>query len=185
MRHRGFVGEEHGAEHEEPFYRSLRGILTTTHHTNIGIMYISLALINLLLAGISAFLIRLQLSGIGVTDPGRYLAIVTLHGTMMIFFVVMPFFAGIGNYILPKMVGAPDLYWPKINALGFWMFASSSALIWLTLLDAENLQIGWTGYAPLSEASRLFCGSLGSEPLPSGYILYTGCCELLPNSYEA
>jgi cytochrome aa3-600 menaquinol oxidase subunit 3 len=137
-------------EHERPFYKSLRGILTTTHHTDIGIMYISVALINLLLAGISAFLIRLQLTGIDVTDPNRYLAIVTLHGTVMIFFVVMPFFAGIGNYILPKMVGAPDLYWPKINALGFWMFSSSSVLMWLTLLDDQNLQSGWTGYAPLS-----------------------------------
>ena len=136
--------------HEDPFYRSIRGILTTTNHANIGIMYISVALINLVLAGLSAFLIRMQLAGVDVVDPNRYLAIVTLHGTMMIFFVVMPFFAGIGNYVLPRMVGAPDLYWPKINALGFWMFLSSSILMWLTLLDAEHLQIGWTGYVPLS-----------------------------------
>ena len=143
-------GAEDLHEHEEHFYKSIRGILTTTNHANIGIMYISAALINLVLAGLSALLIRAQLAGVDVVDPGRYLAIVTLHGTMMIFFVIMPFLAGIGNYILPKMVGAPDLYWPKINALGFWMFISSSILIWLTLLDAENLQIGWTGYAPLS-----------------------------------
>lgn len=141
----------HGHGHgEEPFYRSLRGILTTTNHKNIGIMYIAAALANLLMAGIAAFFIRLQLAGVNVVDPATYLSIVTLHGTMMIFFVVMPFFAGLGNYLLPKMVGAPDLYWPKVNALGFWMFVSSSVLIWLTLLDAQNLQIGWTGYAPLS-----------------------------------
>jgi heme/copper-type cytochrome/quinol oxidase subunit 1/heme/copper-type cytochrome/quinol oxidase subunit 3 len=150
LMHSKHHGAEAHHEHEEPFYRSIRGILTTTNHANIGIMYIAIALINLLLAGISAFFIRMQLAGVDVVDPGRYLAVVTLHGTLMIFFVVMPFFAGIGNYLIPKMVGAPDLYWPKINALGFWMFTSSSILIWLTLLDAENLQIGWTGYAPLS-----------------------------------
>ena len=164
-------GHNNHGEHE-PFYKSLKGIITTTHHTDIGIMYLTIAVINLLIAGSLAMIIRAQLGGINVVSPDQYLGVVSLHGTAMLFFVVTPFFAGIANYVLPKMVGAPDLYWPKINAFAFWMFAAASIVFWLSFLDLGNLQIGWTGYAPLSTYRTLAVG-YGIDLWILGILLFT------------
>lgn len=140
-------------EHENfKFYKNWRTLLSTTHHTEIGILYMWTAFINFLLAGSSAILMRLQLGtyyGSQIISAQTYYSLVTLHGLVMLLFFVVPAFTGLANYILPKMIGAPDLYWPKINALAFWMFVSSSILIWFSLLIGHP-ELGWTLYAPNS-----------------------------------
>lgn len=138
-------------EHENfKFYKNWRTLLSTTHHTEIGILYLWTAFINFLMAGASASIMRLQLGGLtGIVTPDTYYSLVTLHGLAMLLFFVPPAFTGLANYVLPKMIGAPDLYWPKINALAFWMFASASVLLWSSLL-VGHAPLGWTLYPPNS-----------------------------------
>jgi len=136
-------------EHNIKFYKSLRLLLSSTHHTDIGILYLWLAFINFILAGISAFTMRLQLAQIPVVNEQVYYSLVTLHGLAMILFFIVPAFTGLANYILPKMIGAPDLYWPKINALAFWMNVPATAIFWLSILVGKPM-VTWTLYAPFS-----------------------------------
>ncbi|MEM4310762.1 MAG: cbb3-type cytochrome c oxidase subunit I [Nitrososphaerales archaeon] len=133
-------------EKHEPFYKSLRTFFTTTHHTDIGVLYTWTALLNFLLAGIMAFIMRVELvRPVKDISPETYASLFTLHGTAMIFLFVIPAFSGLTNYLLPKMIGAKDMYWPKINALSYWLFIPGNLLIWL-----GAPAIGWTGYTPLS-----------------------------------
>jgi cytochrome c oxidase subunit 1 len=130
-----------------PWYKSLYGILSTTNHAHIGLMYIAASYVFLVVGGILALLMRFELA----TPQGNFVTadlysrLFTIHGTLMIFFWAMPVFAGFGNYLIPKMIGAPDMYYPKLNALSFWLFLSGGAL-----LMASWANIGWTGYATLS-----------------------------------
>ena len=138
-------------EKQKPaFYSSLKGILTTTHHTDIGIMYIVTAFFFFILGGVAALLIRTQLAepGNAVVTPEIYDSLFTTHGTTMIFLWVIPVLVGFGNYLVPKLIGAKDMYFPRLNALSFWLFPVGGALIWAGLPDA-----GWSGYAPLSVLS--------------------------------
>ncbi len=130
-----------------PFYKSLNGILTTTHHTDIGILYLAAAFVFFFLGGIAAMLMRFQLSepNNSVLTPANYAQLFTVHGSTMVFLWIMPAFAGFGNILVPKLVGAADMYWPKLNSLAFWMVPAAGALIWL-----GSPGIGWSGYAPLS-----------------------------------
>ncbi|HIQ29278.1 MAG TPA: cytochrome-c oxidase [Candidatus Caldiarchaeum subterraneum] len=137
-----------GARREEvPWYKSLRHIFTTTHHTHIGMLYIAFSFIFLLVGGAMALLMRWELAKAGASflEPSTYASLFTVHGTLMIFFWATPVFFGFANYLLPKMIGAPDLYYPKLNALSFWLLPVAAALL---LLGWPA--IGWTGYAPLS-----------------------------------
>jgi cytochrome c oxidase subunit 1 len=144
------MGLHREAEHK-PFYSSLWGILTTTHHTDIGILYIMTSWFFFFLAGVAAMLMRVQLMqpNNNLMSPQVYSELFTIHGTSMIFLFVIPMFAGFGNYFVPKMIGAKDMYFPRLNALGYWLLVPAGALIWLSGADA-----GWTGYAPLSAISR-------------------------------
>ncbi len=132
------------------FYKNWRTLLSTTHHTEIGILYMWTAFINFLLAGSSAIIMKLQIGGApGIVSAETYYSLITLHGLVMLLFFVVPGFTGLANYILPKMIGAPDLYWPKINALAYWMTVPASVLIWSSLFFGHPA-LGWTLYAPLS-----------------------------------
>jgi len=133
-------------EVHKPFYKSWRTFFTTTHHTDIGVLYLWTSLINFILAGIMALVMRVELiRPVKDITPEVYASLFTLHGTAMIFLFVIPAFSGLANYFLPKMIGAPDMYWPKINALSYWLFIPGNVLIWL-----GAPAIGWTAYAPLS-----------------------------------
>lgn len=125
----------------------MRGILTTTHHTDIGILYIVTSVFFFLLGGTAALLIRTQLAqpGNAVVTPEVYDSLFTTHGTNMIFLWVIPCLTGLGNYLVPKLIGAKDMYFPRLNSLSYWLFVLGGALIWAGLPDA-----GWSGYAPLS-----------------------------------
>ena len=133
------------------FYQSLKGILSTTHHTDIGILYIATAFFFFIMGGVAALLIRTQLAepNNAVVTSQIYDSLFTTHGTTMIFLWVIPLFTGFANYFVPKLIGARDMYFPRLNALSYWLLPIAGTLIWVGLPDA-----GWTGYAPLSVVSQ-------------------------------
>jgi cytochrome c oxidase subunit 1 len=144
------VFREEGAEQGEP-RRSLWDVIrhwtTTTNHKDIGILYIVTAFFFFLLGGILAMLMRVELSGAGPTimDADTYNRIFSLHGTTMIFLFVIPVLVGFGNYLVPLLIGAEDMAYPRLNALGFWMILPAGLMMWL-----GAPAFGWTAYAPLS-----------------------------------
>jgi len=135
--------------HEEhtPFYGSLGRIFTTTHHEDIGLLYITTSFFFFFLAGVAALLMRAHLASpeLQLYGPAMYNRLFTTHGTSMIFLWIIPVLAGFGNLLLPKQIGAKDMHWPKWNAVGYWLIPVGGFLIWYGLAD-----IGWTGYTPLS-----------------------------------
>ena len=98
--------------------------LMTVDHKRIGILYLLSAFVFFLAGGLEALLMRLQLARPENTflSPDTYNQIFTMHGTTMIFLAVMPLAAGFGNYLIPLMIGARDMAFPKLNALSYWTF---------------------------------------------------------------
>ncbi len=132
------------------FFRSPKRMLGTTNAAELGLLYFATAFINLLIAGTYALLIRTELwtpDPIYFDTAKDYNVAFTIHGTGMIFLVVVPLGAGFGNYLVPKMVAADnnDMYWPKWNNVAFWMLPIASVFIWFS-----QAPIGWTAYPPLS-----------------------------------
>ncbi len=128
--------------------------LTTTDHKRIGIMYMVAAWMFLVIGGVEALLIRLQLAVPDNTllSPQTYNALFTMHGTTMIFLFLMPMIAGMANYLVPLMIGARDMAFPKLNALTFWLFIAGGIVFYGSLLFSPA-ECGWTCYAPLSETA--------------------------------
>src|SRR5918992_1973398 len=128
--------------------RPLWEILFSTHHTDIGLLYIVFSLTLFFLGGALAMSIRTELFLPGaqlIEDANTFNRIFTVHGTTMLFLWVIPFAAGIGNYLIPIMVRYKDMAWPKLNAVAFWMLPPAAALIWLGFADTA-----WTVYPPYS-----------------------------------
>ena len=125
--------------------------VTTTDHKRIGIMYMVLTFVFFMLGGVEALLMRLQLSQADNTllDPKTYNELFTMHGTTMIFLFVVPFMAGLGNYLVPLMIGARDMAFPKLNALSFWLLAAGG-LVFYSSVFFNPPECGWTCYSPLS-----------------------------------
>jgi cytochrome c oxidase subunit I len=137
--------------------------VTTVDHKRLGILYIAYALLFLLIAGIEATVIRIQLirPHNDFVSPEVFNRLFTMHGTTMIFFVVMPFLFGFANYLIPLMLGARDMAFPRLNAFSFWMTAFGGLLLYFSLVGANGLygagnapDVGWFAYAPLT--SRTF-----------------------------
>ena len=127
--------------------------LVTTDHKRIGILYIVTSLVFFLLAGVMAMFLRMQLAqaDAGVLGPNRYNELVTIHGTAMIFLVVVPILVGLGNFLVPLMIGARDVAFPRLNALSYWLFAFGGLVLMLSFFaDGGAAKSGWTAYAPLS-----------------------------------
>ncbi len=125
--------------------------ITTTDHKRIGIMYIVASWMFLVIGGVEALLIRLQLAVPDNTllSPQTYNALFTLHGTTMVFLFLMPMIAGFANYLVPLMIGARDMAFPKLNALSLWLFIAGGIVFYGSLLYSPA-ECGWTCYAPLS-----------------------------------
>ena len=145
------VGErtaETGAEYgRQTARKSAYHWLTTTNHKEIGILYIVFSFIAFVVGGILAMFIRAELSESGPTilTADRYAEFFSTHGTTMIFLFIIPVFVGLGNYFVPLLIGAKDMAYPRINALGFWLLPPAAALIWF-----GRAGVGWTGYEPLT-----------------------------------
>jgi cytochrome c oxidase subunit 1/cytochrome c oxidase subunit I+III len=150
----------------------LVGWLTTTDHKRIGLMYLFASLAFFLAGGIEALLIRTQLIGPNenVLNPDSFNQAMTMHGVTMIFLFVVPISIGaFGNYLLPLMIGARDLAFPRLNALSFWLFLGSGLFLYTGLAMGNAPSAGWFNYVPL--ASRQYSPGAGIDFYALGLIL--------------
>jgi len=129
--------------------------ITSVDHKRIGVMYCLLAMVMLLRGFIDAIMMRAQQAiafrSDGYLPPEHYDQIFSAHGTLMIFFVAMPFVAGLMNFVVPLQLGARDVAFPTLNSVGFWLTASGALLVNLSLVVGEFARTGWLVYPPLSE----------------------------------
>src|SRR5712691_10959533 len=137
--------------------------LMTTDHKKIGIMYIVTAFFFFLVGGIEALLIRAQLAAPDgrVLSPEIYNQAFTMHGTTMIFLFVMPMLTGFGNYIVPLMIGARDMAFPRLNAFGYWVVLFAGLFLNSSFLFNAAPNTGWFSYATLTELNS-GCGPITS-----------------------
>jgi cytochrome c oxidase subunit I len=135
---------------------------TTTDHKKIGIMYLCTVLVFFALGGVEAMLIRIQLAVPNNTllTPERYNQVLTMHGTTMIFLVIVPVWAGFGNYLIPLMIGARDVAFPRLNAWSYWMYLFGGLALYMSLFFSPP-EAGWFSYVPLS--LRQYSGTDGQE----------------------
>src|SRR5256884_8896971 len=146
-----------------PLVDTLHEWVTTVDHKRLGILYIGYALVFLVIGGIEAGIMRIQLirAHNDFVSPQVFNRMFTMHGTTMIFFVAMPLVFGFANYLVPLMIGARDMAFPRLNAFSFWLTAFGGILLYFSLLGANGLagtgnapDVGWFAYAPLT--SRTF-----------------------------
>ena len=133
--------------------------LVTVDHKKLGLMYIMYGLFFFVVAGIEAALIRIQLAGPNnhFLPPQIFNQLFTMHGTTMVFLVGMPLIFGFANYLVPLMIGARDLAFPRLNAFGFWLSVFGGLLLYFSFIGGEGMtgagsapDVGWFAYAPLT-----------------------------------
>jgi cytochrome o ubiquinol oxidase subunit 1 len=129
--------------------------ITSVDHKRIGVMYVLLAMVMLLRGFSDALLMRSQqalaYNAPGYLPPEHYDQIFSAHGTLMIFFVAMPFVIGLMNFVMPLQLGARDVAFPTLNSVSFWLTATGALLINMSLVIGEFARTGWLPYPPLSE----------------------------------
>ena len=144
---------------EAPIYRKpwyegrVASWFTTTDHKRIGILYIVTSLAFFAAGGVLALIMRLQLAQAGedIVEPDTYNQLFTMHGTTMIFLVVVPILAGFANYLVPLMIGAADVAFPRLNAFSYWMFLFGGVALYSSWFASGGApSAGWTSYVPLS-----------------------------------
>ncbi|WP_413162411.1 cytochrome c oxidase subunit I [Capilliphycus salinus ALCB114379] len=151
------VPESHA--HQERHWRDFFGF--STDHKVIGIQYLVTAFAFFLIGGVMAGVVRTELAtpDPDFVTPEMYNSLFTLHGTIMIFLWIVPAGAGFANYLIPLMIGAKDMAFPKLNAVAFWLVPPSGILLLVSLFIEHGPQAGWTSYPPLS----LVSGKIGQE----------------------
>ncbi|MEN3274069.1 MAG: cytochrome c oxidase subunit, partial [Actinomycetota bacterium] len=129
-----------------------RSWLTTIDHKRIGILYGGTALFFFFIGGLEALLIRAQLAQPNgqVLTPGQYNQVFTMHGTTMVFLVVMPLAAAFANYLIPLQIGARDVAFPRLNAFSYWTFLMGGIVLNSSWLLGGAPANGWFNYAPNS-----------------------------------
>ena len=138
------------------FWSYLKPWLTTTDHKQVGILYFLFGFFFFLVGGVLALLFRIQLA-LPENDfltQREYNSFFTLHGTTMIFLGAMPMIAGFLNYVLPLQIGAKDLAFPRINAMGLWLLVFSTPLIFSGIWSGEGADITWVMYPPYSSLNN-------------------------------
>src|ERR1700681_1399955 len=142
-----------------PVPSKLHEWIVTVDHKRLGILYIATSLFFFAVAGVLAALMSAQLAFPNgkVLPPEVFNRLFTVHGATMVFLVGMPFFAGLGNYLVPLMIGTRDMAFPRLNAFGYWMFLFGGLLLYFSYLGAPGLSgsgsapdVGWFAYAPLT-----------------------------------
>src|SRR2546423_5986150 len=133
----------------------LLGWLTTTDHKRIGLLYFWTTLALFAAGGVEALIMRTQLAQPNehVVGPSTYDELFTMHGVTMIFFFIIPMTTGaFGNYLIPLMIGARDMAFPRLNALSYWVFLGSGLFIYTSLFLGMAPNAGWFDYVPLASA---------------------------------
>jgi cytochrome c oxidase subunit I len=127
--------------------------LMTTDHKKIGIMYLVFTILFLFIGGVLALLVRLQLawSNTGILSQDQYNQFFTMHASTMLFLFVIPVGAGFGNYLLPLMIGAKDMAYPRINAFSLWLIPLAAVIMFSSFfVEGGSAAAGWTEYPPLT-----------------------------------
>ncbi|MFT4728268.1 MAG: cytochrome c oxidase subunit 1 [Granulosicoccus sp.] len=141
--------DDHG--HHGPAPGLMRWV-TTTNHKDIGTLYLWFSLVMFFIGGAMALIIRAELfqPGIQIVDPMFFNSMTTMHAIVMIFGVVMPAFVGLANWMIPMMIGAPDMAMPRLNNWSFWIMPFAFTIMLSTLfMDSGGPAGGWTLYPPL------------------------------------
>ena len=142
-----------------PLVDRLHEWVTTVDHKRLGLLYVGYGLLFLVIGGIEATILRLQLvrPHNGFVSPQVFNQMFTMHGTTMIFFVAMPLVFGFANYLVPLMIGARDMAFPRLNAFSFWLTAFSGLFLYFSFVGGFGLygagtapDVGWFAYAPLT-----------------------------------
>jgi cytochrome c oxidase subunit 1 len=151
----------HAAAHGEK--TGLWSWITTVDHKRIGILYGATAFFFFLLGGVEALIIRTQLARAdnNFIDPDTYNQLFTMHGTTMIFLAIMPLSSAFFNYLIPLMIGARDVAFPRLNAFSYWVFLLGGLLLNSSFLFGAAPDTGWYGYANLT--SRQFSPGLNVD----------------------
>jgi cytochrome c oxidase subunit I len=148
-----------GLPASRPLPLRLHRWVTTVDHKRLGILYVLVALVFLVAGGIEATIMRLQLirPHNNLVSPQVFNRMFTMHGTTMIFFVVMPMLFGFANYLVPLMIGARDMAFPRLNAFSLWMTALAGVFLYFSFVGGDGLygagsapDVGWFAYAPLT-----------------------------------
>jgi cytochrome c oxidase subunit 1 len=130
------------------------GWLSTVNHRSIGMRYIVTALIFFSIAGLQALAIRLQLSwaGLGILAPEAYNQMFTMHGTTMMFLFAVPVMEGIGIYLVPLLIGARDMAFPRLNAFGYFVYLIAGLTLYFSFFTGLAPDGGWFAYVPLTNS---------------------------------
>ena len=147
------VIESHHDDHHHGPAKGLMRWLLTTNHKDIGTLYLWFSFAMFLIGGAMAMVIRAELfqPGMQIVEPEFYNQMLTLHGLIMVFGAVMPAFVGLANWLIPMMVGAPDMALPRLNNLSFWLLPFAFGILLSSLfMEGGAPNFGWTFYAPLS-----------------------------------
>lgn len=141
----------------------LRGVLNSVNHSSIGQRFIVAAFVHFAIGGVLAMLIRAQLATphSAFVGPKVYAQIFTMHGSIMMFLFAIPMFEGLAMYLLPKMLGARDMAFPRLSALGWWCYLFGGTIIILALLGGVAPDAGWFLYPPLS--GRTYTPGINSD----------------------
>ena len=149
--------------------------VATVDHKRLGLMYIIAAILFLVVSGLMGVVIRLQLAvpNNHLVAPATFNRLFTMHGTTMVFFVGMPLLAGFANYLVPLMIGARDMAFPRLNAFGFWMFLFGGIFLYCSYLGGGGPSdtwsapdVGWFAYSPLT--ARAFSHGASTDFLGPG-----------------
>lgn len=142
-----YTNDHHGPE------KGLMRWIKTTNHKDIGSLYLWFAFTMVLIGGAMAMVIRMELfqPGMQLIEPQFFNQMTTMHGLIMVFGAIMPAFVGLGNWLIPMMIGAPDMALPRMNNWSFWILPFAGGILLSTFfMEGGAPAFGWTFYAPLS-----------------------------------
>src|SRR5215212_11192638 len=143
---------QHGAKSWKDYFRF------NTDHKVIGVQYVCTSFFFFFVGGLMAMLVRAELAQPGrqFVDSNTYNGLFSVHASLMIFLFIIPVFAGLANYVLPLMIGAPAMAFPRLNALSFWMLPVAGVMMTASFFaPGGSFATGWTAYAPLSETAPI------------------------------